>query len=156
MNFGFSYIGMIYLLMLIIPNLIWTKNKPKDYEKYALNENKILLAFEKIGEILVTCTALIFSDFNLGRVCLWTGWLALSFAFMLIYEMYWYRYFNSKKTMKDFYSSMLGIPVAGATLPVLGFFFLGVYGRNAFMIISVVILGIGHIGIHLNHLKEII
>ena len=32
MTFGFSYIGLIWLLMLIIPNLIWTKNQPKDYE----------------------------------------------------------------------------------------------------------------------------
>lgn len=156
MNFGFSYIGLVYMLMLAIPNVIWTKNKPKGYEKYVLNENKMLLDFEKIGEILVTCTALVFSDFNLQRGCLWTGWLALSFAFMLIYEMYWCRYFKSQKTMKDFYSSILGIPVAGATLPVLAFLFLGIYGRNALMIISVVILAIGHIGIHLNHFKEII
>lgn len=39
MNFGFSYIGLIFLAMLIIPNIIWTKNQPTDYEKYAVNEN---------------------------------------------------------------------------------------------------------------------
>ncbi len=32
MNFGFSYVGLIYLLMLFIPNILWSKNKPKDYE----------------------------------------------------------------------------------------------------------------------------
>ena len=42
-HFGFSYIGLIYLLMLYIPNIIWSKNLPKDYEKYAKNENKVLL-----------------------------------------------------------------------------------------------------------------
>ncbi len=25
MNFGFSYVGLIYLVMLTIPNLFWTK-----------------------------------------------------------------------------------------------------------------------------------
>jgi hypothetical protein len=30
---GFSYIGLIYLLMLFIPNILWTKNKPTDYDK---------------------------------------------------------------------------------------------------------------------------
>ena len=46
MHFGFSYVGLIFLTLLMVPNLIWTKNQPKDYEKYAVNENKILLAFE--------------------------------------------------------------------------------------------------------------
>ena len=32
--------------------------------------------------------------------------------------------------MEDFYSSILGIPVAGATLPVLAFLSLAVYGKN--------------------------
>ena len=53
------------------------------------------------------------------------------------------------------YSSLLGVPVAGATLPVFAFLLLGIYGRNIFLIIATVILGIGHIGIHLNHRKEI-
>lgn len=59
------------------------------------------------------------------------------------------------KTMKDMYSSLLGIPVAGATLPVVAFLLLGIYGRNIFLIISTIVLGIGHIGIHLNHKKEL-
>ena len=42
LHFGFSYIGLLFLLMLIIPNIIWSKNKPKDYDKYVKNENKIL------------------------------------------------------------------------------------------------------------------
>ena len=41
MNLGFSYIGLIFLLMLMIPNIIWSKNNPKDYEKYEKNEKKI-------------------------------------------------------------------------------------------------------------------
>ena len=58
-HFGFSYIGFIFLLMLMIPNIIWSKNQPKDYDKYVKNENKVLLLFERIGEMLVTCLYLI-------------------------------------------------------------------------------------------------
>ena len=65
MHFGFSYVGLIYLVMLMLPNILWTKNQPKDYDKYARNENKILLALERIGEVLVSCAAVIFSDFNI-------------------------------------------------------------------------------------------
>lgn len=153
-SFGFSYIGLIFLAMLMIPNMIWTKNKPKDYDKYVKNENKLLLWFERIGEILVTCISLIFVDFNINNISSWSVILLIAFILMLLYEIYWGRYFKSKKTMKDFYSSLLGVPVAGATLPVLAFLLLGVYGKNIFLIISTIILGIGHIGIHLNHKKN--
>lgn len=154
-HFGFSYIGLIFLLMLMIPNIIWSKNKPKDYDKYVNNENKILLSFEKIGEVLVTCLSLIFSDFNINNISRWSIILLVAFILMILYEIYWIRYFKSDKTMKDFYSSLLGIPVAGATLPVIAFLLLGIYGKNIFLIIATIILGIGHIGIHLNHKKEI-
>lgn len=154
-HFGFSYIGLIYLLMLYIPNIIWSKNLPKDYEKYAKNENKVLLTLERIGEVLVTVLALIFKDFNINNFSYWSIFLLVSFLSMVLYEIYWIRYFKSNKTMKDMYSSILGVPVAGATLPVLSFLILGIYGKNIFLIISIIILGIGHIGIHLNHKKEI-
>jgi hypothetical protein len=156
MEFGFSYVGLIFLTMLMVPNFIWTKNQPKDYEKYVVNENKILLLLERMGEVLVSCLCLIFSDFNFKAWSIWSLWLATAFLAMLLYEIFWIRYFMSEKTMQDFYSSILGIPVAGATLPVLAFLLLAVYGKNYLLGISVIILGIGHIGIHLQHKKEIL
>ncbi len=155
MHFGFSYVGLVYLVMLMLPNILWTKNQPKDYDKYARNENKILLVLERIGEVLVTCAVVIFSDFNIKQWSSWSSWLIASFLLMLIYEVFWIRYFRSEKTMKDFYSSILGIPVAGATLPVLAFLLLAVYGKNVIFGVAVIILGIGHIGIHLMHSREI-
>ncbi|MBR1929996.1 MAG: hypothetical protein IJ833_00770 [Lachnospiraceae bacterium] len=155
MNFGFSYRGLIFLVMLMVPNIIWTKNQPKDYAKYAANENKVLLWLERIGEVLVSCAVLIFSDFNIKPWSSWTWWLIASFMLMVFYEIYWIRYFKSEKTMKDFYSSLLGIPVAGATLPVLAFLLLAVYGKNLVLGAAVLLLGIGHIGIHLMHKREI-
>lgn len=155
MTFGFSYVGLIYLVMLMLPNIIWTKNQPKDYEKYVGNENKVLLMLERAGEVLVSCAALVFSDFNVKPWSSWSWWLVVSFALMVLYEIYWIRYFKSEKTMEDFYSSILGIPVAGATLPVLSFLLLAVYGKNIVLGVSVIILGIGHIGIHLMHRREI-
>lgn len=150
-HFGFSYVGLIYLLMLFIPNIIWTKHKPKDYELYAQMENKVLQGLERVGEVLVCCFVLIFSDFNIRINSMWCIWLLISLMLMLLYEVYWIRYFRSEKNMSDFYRSICGVPVAGATLPVCAFFLLGIYGRNVFLLVSVMILGIGHIGIHLQH-----
>lgn len=154
-HFGFSYVGLIFLIMLIVPNIIWSKNKPKDYDRYLKNENRVLLIFERIGEVSVTCFSLIFSDYNINKISYRSVILLISFIFMLLYEVYWIRYFKSNKTMKDMYSSLLGIPVAGATLPVTAFLLLSIYGKNIFLLVSTVILGIGHIGIHLGHRKDI-
>lgn len=155
MHFGFSYIGLIFLIMLFVPNMFWTKNKPRDYDKYVGNENRILLIFERIGEVLVSAMCLIFSDFNIGTIAPRSILLLMASLLMILYEVYWIRYFKSNKTMSDFYSSLLGIPVAGATLPVMAFGLLAIYGKSIFLGIAVIVLGIGHIGIHLNHQKEI-
>ena len=152
-HIGFSYIGLLFLLMLTIPNLLWTKNQPQGYD--ARSENKILVAFERVGQVLVTTTALIFSDFNLKELSVWTLWLVAAIITMLMYECWWIRYFRSEKKLKDFYSSFCGIPVAGATLPVIAFFLLGIYGKVIWLIISIIILGIGHIGIHLVHREKL-
>ncbi len=153
MHFGFSYVGLVFLIMLFVPNIIWAKHQPKDYDRYAKNENKILLAMERIGEVLVSCLVLIFSDFNVRRTW-WLLWLIAALIMMILYEVFWIRYFKSSKTMSDFYSSILGIPVAGATLPVIAVLLIAVYGRNPFLFAAGIILGIGHIGIHLQHKKE--
>lgn len=155
MNFGFSYVGLIMLILLFAPNIIWVKNKPKDYEKYAQNENRILLLFERVGQFIVTPVALMFSDYNFKG---WNFWCAVFILFilcMVLYEVFWIRYFRSKKTMKDFCSSLLGIPVAGATLPVIAFVLLGIYGGNILMLTGAIVFSVGHIGIHLQHRREV-
>lgn len=154
MQLGFSYVGLIFLIMLLVPNLFWIKRQPKDYKKHASNESKLLLLFERIGEVGVTCSLLIFSDFNIQGLSARLIWLIAAFVLMLLYEGYWVRYFKSERTMKDFYSSLMGIPVAGATLPVAACGLIAVYGRNPILFAAVVILGIGHIGIHLKHRKD--
>lgn len=58
---GFSYTGLIFLLLLFVPNIIWTRNKPQGYNPE--RENKILLFMERAGEMLTCCCALIFFGF---------------------------------------------------------------------------------------------
>ena len=140
--------------MLMIPNLIWVKHQPQGYDKYVGNENKILAALERIGEVAVSAIVLVFTDFNLKPWSNWSWWLVASFVLMVLYEVYWIRYFRSEKTMRDFYRELCGIPVAGATLPVAAFMLLAIYGRNVFLALAVLILGVGHIGIHWMHWRE--
>ena len=162
-QFGFSVTGAVFLVMLFVPNIIWgIKGQPKGYADFAKNENKILLAFERIGEVAVTCALPIFRStdphirllpeglYFEWKIILWAAAVVL----MILYECYWVRYFRSERTMSDFYSSFAGFPVAGASLPVIAALLLGIYSFNFIVIGASVILGIGHIGIHLMHRNE--
>lgn len=150
---GFSYTGLIFLLMLAIPNLIWARHPPKGYDSQ--RENRVLRILERVGQVLVSGIVLIFSDFNLRPWSMWTLWLIAAVILMGIYEGWWVRYFKSQKTLDVFYGSFCGVPTAGATLPVAAFFLLGIYGKVIWLLPAVAILGIGHIGIHRQHRREI-
>ena len=152
-HLGFSYIGLVYSLMLFIPNIIWSKNQPIDYDN--TQENKILLLFERVGRVCCTCNVLIFSDFNIATFSAWSLWLIASFLLMILYEICWIRYFTNEYTEKIFYRSFCGIPIPLASLPVMAFLLLGIYGKVIWLIASAIIIGIGHVGIHIQHLKAI-
>ena len=162
---GFCVSGLVFLLMLMLPNMIWAaKKKPEGYEEAAAREDRRLLALERVGEIGVSACLLVFPAFNpcirslpgggfyIGlHVFFWV----LAFALMILYECFWIRYFKSPGTMKDFYRSYAGFPLAGATLPVIAALLLGVYAGNLVMITSAAVLGVGHIGIHRQHQREL-
>ena len=48
-TFGFSYVGVIYLLMLFIPNIIWAKNKPKGYDASDENKRNIISKYHSVN-----------------------------------------------------------------------------------------------------------
>ena len=159
-RFGFSVTGLVFLMMLFIPNIYWArKAMPEGYEEASKKENKLLLTFERTGEVLATCSLLVFPAVNPHLRLLPEGlffdwkimlWIA-AVVLMIFYECYWIKYFRSERTMKDQYSSFAGAPLAGATLPVMALLLLGLYSMNLVVICSAVILGIGHIGIHFVH-----
>ena len=154
-RWGVSVTGIVFLLMLFIPNIIWGKNQPEGYEEAAKHENKVLLALERAGEVLVTTLVLIDRRLDRFSVSPRLGYLILALILMILYELYWRKYFRSSRTLADMYSDYCGFPLAGASLPVFAVFLLGVYACNIFLIAAAVILGIGHIGIHLMHRKDI-
>lgn len=149
---GFSWLGALFLLALTVPNLLWTRRKPRGYDPS--REDCRLALLERVGQVWVTCGALLSRGVSLRPWSPWCWWLAGAAALMVLYEGWWIRYFRSSRTMADFTAPLLGIPVAGASLPVAAFFLLGIYGRAWWMLPGVVVLGIGHIGIHLEHRRE--
>lgn len=155
---GISITGIVFLMMLFVPNIYWgIKGKPEGYSDETEADHIILLIMERIGEALVTVSLLIFRSIDPrikklpeGVYFRWTMiiWLT-SFVLMILYECYWIRYFKSQRRLQDFYISYAGFPLAGATLPVIAALLLGLYSRNVILICAALILGIGHIGIHI-------
>src|SRR5215469_9250405 len=112
-NFGFSYIGLIYMLMLQIPNIMWARRKPEGYDPSG--ENKFLLILERAGQVLCTAAILLFRDTNPQKWEPWIAWLFASALLMIIYECFWIRYFRGGRTLHDFYRPLFGVPAPGAT-----------------------------------------
>ena len=154
MQFGFSIVGVAFLAMLFVPNIRWAKNQPQGYDDIAAHEDKTLLALERAGQVLTTTSAVVFvcpQGFSLP----WLLWLLAAILLMVLYEVAWVRYFRDGEKLDGMYQPLGPIPVPIASLPVAAFLLLGIWYQSPIAAISAVILGIGHIGIHLGHLREL-
>ena len=154
MQFGFSIVGVVFLLMLFVPNIRWAKRQPQGYDELSRHESRTLLALERIGQVTCTCSAVVFvcpRGFSLP----WVLWLCAAFVLMLLYEVAWARYFRDGEKLDGMYQPLGPIPVPIASLPVAAFLLLGVWYQSPIAVAAAIILGIGHIGIHLGHLREL-
>ena len=142
---GFSYVGLIFLCCLFLPNLLYAFHPPKD--KTEVRENKILLAFERTGQASCTVLVLVFDHYNIHTINYRTIWLGLASVSMLLYLLCWARYFLGAHESRDFFRPFLGVPLPLAVFPVAAALLLSVYGRAIWLGIASVVLGIGHIGI---------
>lgn len=146
---GFSYIGLLFLCCLFIPNILYALHPPID--PVTFRENRFFLALERVGQALCTALVLISSDLNLHGFHLRTIWLGIAVFLMLLYLLCWVRYFRGRHVTRDFLRPLLGVPLPLAVLPVCAFLFLSIYGKLLFLGIATVLLGIGHIGITAQH-----
>ena len=148
-TFGFSYVGLIFIVLLSVPNVIWSFHQPKDLIK--VKENRVLLVFERIGMVTTSICLLVFSDTNFQGWDWRSAWLFAACALMLLYEIGWIRYFARGCATRDFYGPLLLIPIPLASLPVAAACLLGIYGRLIWLVIASLILGVGHLGIHIQY-----
>lgn len=154
MHLGFSVVGVAFLLMLFVPNIRWARNQPDGYAEISRHESRILLVLERIGQVATTCTAVVFISPQ-GFELPWLLWLVSALVLMALYELAWARYFKGGARLTDMYAPLGPVPVPIATLPVAAFMLLGIWHQSPVAGLSAVVLGVGHIGIHLGHLQEL-
>ena len=85
----------------------------------------------------------------------WLLWLMAAFLLMLLYEVAWVRYFRGGERLDGMYRPLGPIPVPIASLPVAALALLGVWCQSPVTVLAAMVLGVGHIGIHLEHLREL-
>jgi len=129
--------------------MLWTKHQPEGYDPAM--EQKGLVIIERMGEIAVSALSVVLltKDNTFASLI----YFILSFLCMLLYELFWFRYFQHP-CMQTFYGSMFHIPMPGALLPVLAFFLFGLYTRAYALMLADCILAFGHLGIHNAHRKD--
>jgi hypothetical protein len=154
MQLGFSPFGVAFLLMLFAPNVRWARNQPPGYGELQSHESRPLLVLERVGQVLSTCSAVAFTC-SRGYSFPWLLILAAAFALMVLYEVAWVRYFRGGETLAGMYQPLGPVPVPIASLPVAALALLGVWCQSPVTLASAIILGVGHIGIHLGHLHEL-
>ena len=148
---GFSYVGLIFLCCLFLPNILYGLHPPTD--QLRVDENRVLLAFERIGQALCTVLLLIFEDFDPHGFGPWTVWLIASSVLMALYLLCWARYFLGERVSRGFYRPFLGIPLPLDVITVCAAFLLSGDGEVIWLPLASLILGIGHIGITAQHWK---
>ena len=142
-HFGFSYIGLILLVLILAPNVVFTRFGPTDMITF--EENRVLVILERVGQALCFALVLLFDDFNLRRGGLWLLWLGGAFLCVILYLICWGRYYAGNHEMRDLHRSFLGIPLPMAVLPTAAFLLLSVYGSVIWLLLAGVLFGIGHI-----------
>lgn len=155
MSFGFSPLGAAYLTMLFIPNLLWARLRSGQAAPAPAKENPLLLFGERVGQVTTTI-AVLFAPVSesprgdLRLVCLGASLLA-----MALYELSWLRYFRTDRSEASLYRGFGPVPLPLATLPVMGFLLLALYEIHVVLFAAVIVLGVGHIGIHGQHARRL-
>lgn len=159
---GFSFTGMLCLVMFIIPKLLWEKKSRA--EGFKINtRNKVLSVMAQFGQVAVIVVLLVFKSsdpyIRLLEEGIYFDWKIIIWVTALVaMNLYLVRGIVcvcSKKKRRDLYSFFAGFPVAGALMPAISAFLLGLYSMNLILMAVSVIWGTGFIGTRINRLRKV-
>jgi len=151
-----NILGFMLLCAVMLPNIAFLIWKPVDQKPV---KSSIWDILEHIGRI----ASMIFLCFDLGKPYLSTvfaskglfiAWVISTSLITGLYIGIWMRYFLCGRTVELCYKSFF-IPMPLVILPVLDFLITGILGANLALIISSILLGIGHIMVSLSTKKQL-
>lgn len=141
---GFHFISVVFLSVILLPNLLFYVFKPKDIPTIK-KEPIVLTIIENIGRITSFIIPLIYGkqisnqDFNYLTI--------IMLIFILVYYICWVRYFIKGRKFSLLFNPLWHIPIPMAIFPLLYFLFMSIWIQSLILGIAVVIFAIGHLSI---------
>ena len=144
--------NLVIPFVVLLPNLIFFTTNP-NHQPQEAKENRILSVFEGIGRIGVFILP-VFSKIKVNHFSEIIAFLGMILAIGFYYYG-WIRYFVGNRDYKLLFSPIIGIPVPLAISPVVYFCLASIILHSTYLLISSVILAIGHIPISLNTYSQL-
>lgn len=138
MQYGFSYMGFLFLLFLMAPSFYWA-NLP-GYTQYRSHKKWVFAALDRAGLTAMFPVTLIFKNYDYRGPEPQLIFLILGGLCMLFYYLHWIRCCRQHCAPM----SLGKIPLT--VLPVLSMVFLSIYGHSLWLFLAAAVYGIGHVG----------
>jgi hypothetical protein len=135
---GFSWLGTLFLVALLIPNIIWARRGMMGSP--VVERQGFLSVLERTGQAPYPfCSSWEHSIFR------WNAWFIVSLSLMALYELWWI-VSSERADEKTAFPTVPWHSPARAVLPVLAFITLAVATRNIPLGSAACVFAVGHIG----------
>ncbi len=145
---GFSWVGLVIAVIMILPSIVFSKYFPPIDAIEIIDTNKVYTILERVGQIGCLTSLIISKEFFLLSNS--NVWFYLMIIGIIIYLMLWIRYVIKGREIKYTLMPFLGIPIPLAVIPVCIFEFASLWGNCIWLGIFGIIFAIGHLRITWN------
>ncbi|NWL88403.1 hypothetical protein DMN77_12475 [Paenibacillus sp. 79R4] len=150
----FHFISIIIPMAILLPNLFFFVIPPRNLPDNMEDKESLLFKMaEGIGRLGVFISPILspIQHEEYYEVLSLIG----MFIFLVLYYIGWIRYFRLGRDYKQLFSPMIGIPVPLAISPVLYFICASVVLHSPLLLLSSLLLAIGHIPISLKTYQRV-
>ena len=139
---GFSIIGLLIAIFILIPNLLFVIFPPKNIPDGLKDAGIIFTLLERIGQVgCIVILSISLHNYQNLNIDIWFGLMVLC---IIIYYSLWIRYVIKGHDFSLCFKPLMFLPIPMAILPVLAFVFAALWGKSIYLGIAVVLLAIGH------------
>lgn len=151
---GFSFFGLIIVILIIIPNIIYMlKFPPKNVPRNLIEPNIIYTILERTGQIgCLTLLVITPDNFQFKSSILL---ISLIMICIVIYYGLWIRYIVKGQQYMYLWKPFYIIPIPLAILPIIIFLIVSILNKSILISLVTIIFAIGHITISLNNYKQV-
>lgn len=139
---GFSWIGLIVFLLLMLINIVYVILPPKNAPTTQQETNKILEIIEQSTRILYML-AIVFLVCK-EKVDFTSIWMFVGLMFLTLYYIVWFRYFLGGRDIELLGKAFLFVPMPLAVFPVIYFICSAIWLNNYIAVLFMIIFGIAH------------